>query len=377
MNPDAAIAGIYAAANGRRSWPEALNELADLLKLWTVQVLGIDKRRGHPIFSAHGGYAPPQAALDYFRTYHVMDPRVSLAMSVPVGEWVHCHEHFDERFVAQSAFYQEFLIPHGGRWVSITSVIDNDDVRFMVGFMRGQGASPVQPDEMELLHRVRLHMSEALQNAVHLRQTYAELGMTRELLSQFNHPMLLVDETRGIWHRNPAAQTLLERKGLVEERNGFLLGLDRASDEALTEAVHGLALGDTTPQATREKRVVNLRSVQGVRHLAFVSAVRPHQTMGAFGHVSQALVMFHCPSAEQPVLDPFIVAECFDLTPAEARVAVQIASGLNAKEVARNTGVAVSTVRTQIQSAMEKAGVDRQADLIRALLALPVRNGHS
>ena len=37
------------------------------------------------------------------------------------------------------------------------------------------------------------------------------------------------------------------------------------------------------------------------------------------------------------------------------------------------TTQAQSTVRSHLKQAMEKAGVDRQADLIRVLLALPVR----
>jgi hypothetical protein len=41
-------------------------------------------------------------------------------MELGEGEWANCHEHFDEAFVARSAFYQDFLIPHGGRYVSGT-----------------------------------------------------------------------------------------------------------------------------------------------------------------------------------------------------------------------------------------------------------------
>jgi DNA-binding CsgD family transcriptional regulator len=96
--------------------------------------------------------------------------------------------------------------------------------------------------------------------------------------------------------------------------------------------------------------------------------------MGAFGHSSRALIVLHDAKTSRRSMDPFIVAECFDLTPAEARVAVHISNGLNAKEIARLQSVALSTVRTQIQKVLEKAGVERQVDLMRVLMQLPVRN---
>jgi DNA-binding CsgD family transcriptional regulator len=199
--------------------------------------------------------------------------------------------------------------------------------------------------------------------------------MARELLGQFNYPMLLLDETRGIWHRNPAAVALLAQGDVVAEQGGLLTCRDRASDSALTEAIHGLQLSSPEPDSTasRNKRAVSLAKPDGKAWLAFISAIHPAQTMGAFGHTSRALVVLHDPNANQRVIDPFIVAECFGLTPAEARVAVGIAGGANAKQIAQQQSVALATVRTHIQRIMDKTGVDRQTDLVRVLMALPIR----
>ena len=40
---------------------------------------------------------------------------------------MNCHEHFDDAFVASNAFYQEFLIPYGGRYVSGTQLFRQGD----------------------------------------------------------------------------------------------------------------------------------------------------------------------------------------------------------------------------------------------------------
>ena len=68
--------------------------------------------------------------------------------------------------------------------------------------------------------------------------------------------------------------------------------------------------------------------------------------------------------------DPLIIGDCFDLTLAEARVVAQLASGADAKAIARRHGTAVDTVRTQIQRAMNKIGVNRQIELVRIVLDL-------
>lgn len=370
---DSLISDLYAAANGRVEWGVALGNIAKFLNIWTIQVIGMDRRTGHLMFSVHGGSCSPQAILDYVRHYNTIDPRAKSALALPKDDWLHCHEHFDDDFVAQSPFYQEFLIPHGGRYLSATVLIDNDDVVFLLGMLQHGDRPPVAASELPLMNHFRYHFVEAMRNMVHLRESYAELGMARELLSQFSYPMLLVDETRGIWHRNDAAVQLLENGLFVQERGGMLACRDRDSDAALTEAIYSLDLSAGRATTASSRRAVPLRGVNGLHCIALVSAIKPEQTMGVFGHSARALIIFHDPKENRSELDPFIVAECFDLTPAEARIAVQLANGASAKEIALRSGGSLATVRTQIQRVMEKTGVDRQADLIRMLLALPVR----
>lgn len=61
-------------------------------------------------------------------------------------------------------------------------------------------------------------------------------------------------------------------------------------------------------------------------------------------------------------MDASLVADCFDLTPAEPAIAV-------------TAGVSRPTVRTHLQRVMEKTGVARQTDLVRLLSELPLNVG--
>jgi DNA-binding CsgD family transcriptional regulator len=65
-------------------------------------------------------------------------------------------------------------------------------------------------------------------------------------------------------------------------------------------------------------------------------------------------------------LDLFSIArETFKLTPAEARIAVGIASGRTVQETAQLVGVTADTARSQLKAALARMGISRQQELVR------------
>jgi DNA-binding CsgD family transcriptional regulator len=371
MQLESLFSSFYAAASGRVGWDRPLDQLANHLGLWGVQMVGVDKRSGGLTFSAEGGPAPPEAVLDYIRQYHPINPRIAYALAKPIGEFMHCHEHCDDAFVATNSFYQDYLIPHGGRYLTSMKLVESDELVFMAGLMRGQGSLPLSDEELPVLRLVQHHLGEAVKNFLHLRATYAELGMARELLARFQRPMLLVDEARGIWHRNAAADDMFRETDVLREQSGFLICRESKDNDAFTAALHELKLGARLRDGVPSRQAVPLLDANAQRFLLLMSAVLPEQCMGAFGASPRALVIVHRPSLHQDALDPLIVAECFNLTPAEARVAVQVVKGASAKEIAKRHGVSPATVRSQIQSVFDKVGVEKQVELSHVLLNLP------
>lgn len=67
---------------------------------------------------------------------------------------------------------------------------------------------------------------------------------------------------------------------------------------------------------------------------------------------------------------PTLLNELFDLTPAEARAAVQVLRGGTAEEMAGRLGVAVCTFKSQLQLVYAKTGAHRQGELLRLFWAL-------
>jgi DNA-binding CsgD family transcriptional regulator len=66
------------------------------------------------------------------------------------------------------------------------------------------------------------------------------------------------------------------------------------------------------------------------------------------------------------------LAEFFGLSPAESRLTAALLAGKRLREVATDSGVQITTLRTQLISVLRKVGVSRQAELIRVLANIPV-----
>jgi DNA-binding NarL/FixJ family response regulator len=66
------------------------------------------------------------------------------------------------------------------------------------------------------------------------------------------------------------------------------------------------------------------------------------------------------------------LAEFFGLSPAESRLTGALLAGKTMREIAADSGVQITTVRTQLSSVPRKVGVSRQTELIRVLSNIPV-----
>jgi len=83
-----------------------------------------------------------------------------------------------------------------------------------------------------------------------------------------------------------------------------------------------------------------------------------------------ALVVVTDPGELSPTQRDF--AEFFGLSPAECRLAVALMTGKSLRDIASDSRVQITTVRTQLSSILKKVGVKRQADLVRIFSRIPV-----
>ncbi len=62
------------------------------------------------------------------------------------------------------------------------------------------------------------------------------------------------------------------------------------------------------------------------------------------------------------------LGELFELTPAEANLAILLARGLSLADVSQAQNISQHTARAQLKAIFAKTGVSRQAELVRLVL---------
>jgi DNA-binding CsgD family transcriptional regulator len=70
-----------------------------------------------------------------------------------------------------------------------------------------------------------------------------------------------------------------------------------------------------------------------------------------------------------------LLERLYELTPTEAALAIDLASGRTLAQAAKAREVSVNTVRTHLRAVFQKTGTRRQSELVRLLLTGPASLG--
>lgn len=367
---DDVVSKLYLAAGGLLCWEEALGTIADAMRLWGVHIVGVDERNNALKFLLDGGEMPPEAIVDYIGKYHQCNPRLGALLALQGDEWMHCHEHFNDQFVATDRFYQEFLIPYGGRYLSGTKIISDDKQIVILAILRRIGDVPLSKVEIAVFNRLRQHFAAALTIYSRLRLQQVESGVGRTVVRRLSQPVLIIDAQRKIRYMNDAAHSFMSDSACVSSDGQQLRCADSSDDAQLLDEVRTLLATDSE-LIQGHRHILRLTSVEGESTtLLLMLRMQPDESLQVFGNMPAALVTCHQIDTRRAI-DPAIVAHAYGLSPAEAQVAASLARGLNAAQIAAQRQVAYSTVKTQIKQAYTKVGVSNQIGLVRHLLDLP------
>lgn len=362
---DALVTDFFKAATGAMAWDRALDGMQAAFSARAAIIQAVDMRDGRILAFHNGGPPMEDCVLQYLRSYHAKDPRRAQLLGYGldgVDRWWHCHEHFDERFVAANEFYCDFAPAYGLRYLATVMLRPAEHVLAAFALELPAQRGPLNADERDDARRLGLHMREALLAHERVRQMAAQALAGHQLLQGFVYPMWLMDLDRFVLFANDAA-----KREVTEERRAAMRGarfaLKRDSaDRALSACVRQLANQGHGATAT-----VDLRgSASDPPTWLHLSWLVPGEVLGAFGDRPQVLATLFDPMQTR-ALDPFALSNLFGLTPTEARVAARLADGLTAEAIAPEHGTALSTVRTHIRQVLTKFGMNRMADVIRLL----------
>ncbi|MFM0642424.1 helix-turn-helix transcriptional regulator [Paraburkholderia metrosideri] len=376
---DSVVHLLYEAVARPAAWADFFASLGQAVGASAVHMLALDKQHGALSYS-DGFNLPTDGELAYIQKYGKIDPRTALIRQKDIGEWVHCHEVFNDEFVSRDPFYQEFLIPVGRRYVSLCKLVDDSSACVIFGVLRAVGETPLGQPEIRFLEKLTPHMARAARMQVQnfVFSTKALIG--HALVNKLRQPVMLLTTDNSVVLVNEAASRLLTSTSLIRLVDGKLAlpdpfqkqfqdecvrleGLARAGDPSSAEeasAYHSLPI---TPAAQP--------GMAGETLYTFFTLLVPPQVSGAFGLRPLVMLLFyHLESA--PPIDSDLLTAAFNLTPAEARVSRLLGDGFSPKEIAARLGTQHETVRKQLLAIYRKTATNRQSELMRLMLHLPL-----
>jgi DNA-binding CsgD family transcriptional regulator len=256
-------------------------------------------------------------------------------------------------------YYNELLRPHGMRWFAAVGFWAGSDLWALT---LHRSAREGRFDEAEQLLLARL--SDALTDAATISSTFGFRLLVGALdtLDLSGTATVALDRAGRSLHANAAAQAIFD--GDIALRQGELLFRD---DHARTQmdAVTGWLRSGSGATGLPCRGFVARRSGKD----PVIVRVLPVPS-GVYDALIGARALIALSKLRQPqTIDAGLLADAFDLSRSEAKLAALIGSGLTVSQAAEALGVVHSTVRNQLKSVFAKTATHRQADLVALFAA--------
>lgn len=348
----AIAAAIDAASVDPQRWPDAMSEIANFLEA-EFAALVYEDRASTLLELRYSTRARRDWIAEYLRNHRKLDAARARALSeVGVGRAFSARDFLPDQRFHRSAIFQRWMEPHG--LVDVLGAVLHRSAAGVCIFvaLRGRKAGPANAEAKARLTA----LLPALARAAIGEGRGRSLGQGFHLADVFDHlasPVLVVDAQMRVLQSNRSGREMLERHPALALSGGGLVVNDPLARDALERA-----LRPEEPLGA-ESFAIMLNSGD---ERCCVMHVLPLPKGGA-----ALFVRSLAPRADN---GGAVVAELYGLTARERSVLLAITEVGGVPATARALGLSEGTVKGYLKSIFQKTGAERQADLVKLVLAL-------
>lgn len=347
------LGDIYEAAHIPESWPSLLDRLSQLTEAW-----------GGMLFTATPEttrWTASQATTAFFDQFlangwMAKNPLVERGVRRDHAGFLTDLDLFTDEELEAEPMYADMRRLGGGWHLGTAIAVPNGDT-LVVNIERRHDQGPFSRAQAEQLDHYRPHLARA--------------ALLAGRYSQLRFEATVGDlEALGL-----AAAALSFRGKVLAANNSFVEHIPTL----FQDGPYGLVV--THPPADASLRTVLERARTEPNATRGASIPIPARASGraailhlvpVLGNARDVFTRTACLAVVTPldsdrVPDAQLVQGLFDLTPAEARIARDVARGLNVPTVAEQTGLSPHTVRSQLHAVFAKTGTGRQSELAALL----------
>lgn len=366
---DVLIGDLYESVLSPADVPDVIARINRYLDCDGVHMVGWDESKNEVLMSLVTGNHIQGAETAYLTHYQFIDPRRKMGLQSPTGIVVACHDQLDDRYVSGSEFYQDFLIPHGPRYVAGGNIFRERGQNVHVAFNHLVGRNRFEGEKRDALGGFMVHLARWMKLMVRadgLREAAAGSQAAVDALAQ---GVVFLDDQGQVLHANPSAIRLLgDQMGRVS------LGLSGSPDGSVVNAhAQAVALSRRPHSLTIRRRGQALTLT--LSPLPRAPRTGPHGLGKLVGSLGGEAGLHHRASVVLTVTAPVgtsraslaDLARQWGLTSAEEALLRALAAGTSPADHAEGRGVKISTVRSQVRAVLEKSGHPNLRALVGAV----------
>ncbi len=377
VSPDrlsAAIGKIYDSAVDPALWPDALEACCGLIGATQGAINLYDLEDQKKGFTARWGGDPYWIELLQTK-YAKLDPFWEVYPTFQVGDVANTATLLqrlgaEEHDIRQLPYFTEWAEPAGYRDVAAGVLLRSATRSGTFELHTPPTRDLVGPNELAIVALLNPHIRRAASIGDLLEMRSLATSAFEATLEALLAAVVLVDASGCILYANHSARKMFSAGDPILSQRGMLAAREMNATTAIRDAIARAALNESklgyggigVPVRSRDPQ----NPLHSVAHVLPLKSgmLRPGLALGA------AAAVFITPTAEN-ASPPFeALAALYDLTPMEARVMIEIASGRNRATSATALGIADSTVKTHLARVFEKTRTSGQPELAKLVASL-------
>ena len=303
---------------------------------------------------------------DYAENYFPRDERVPRLISSPDRRIVPVADLYAERELKTSPTYNE-LLRRADAQTGLNIRMDGPHgIHIVWALADSTDADGWRSDQIDMIQRLLPHIRQFVRVRQALAGARALNASLVGMLETTRTGVICLDWRGSIAQVNSVGQDVLRcGQGLVD-RDGHLRARVAADDARLQRL-----LADALPRSGAPGVAGSMTVRRSPKVPRFTLHVTPVTIRDAgFGSANVAVLVLIVDPGGKASVSAERAATTLGLTLAEGRVAVALAEGATARDIAANTGRAESTIRELVKRIHIKLGISRRADLVRIVLSV-------
>jgi DNA-binding CsgD family transcriptional regulator len=340
-------------------WPQVMQDLCDVIGATGAALLQSDVRTSDvPITEPLRG-----PIRRYFEEgWHMQDLRATRGVPRMLnGDRVLVDQDLvtpDE--MRKGAFYNEMIFPAGLHWFAAVGFHAGSSP-WALSIQRTTGEGPFEQLDKDILYPLSQKLTEAATLSTAVGR--AVLSATTNALNMIGRPAIAIDRFGTVLDTNAAAETTFNDELFI--RNSRLHLRDRLAASMLDRFLRRLAVMSDHDAVQFSPIVVR----RGAGRPVIIQAL-PVPPAAKIPFVRGRCLLTFTHLGSRPKADPSLLAAVFGLTPAEARLASIMATGVNPEQAAQRLLISRETARNQLKAVFAKTSTHRQSELVALLSSL-------